>query len=575
MKRLSIALLTALALAGCGGGGSSGSGAAPNPAGRIPAAMSLSLGAATAVGGLTVFALTVSAADSSGSPIVGTFASPITLTTSNPTDTGFSSSATGSPRAGFADVSSSTQPVYFVYDGATLATAVTITESSPTVAQRTFGFQSTSQTTSAAIASLSLAANGAIPLSGSAGSFTLTAAAYSSTGALITGTYPTPIVLTTNDSTDLTLSIAGGTPASSISITSPAQIVVVSYDGLAVPSGTNISASASGASTVSIPFVPSSATAGGSSVASIALAQVGALPNAGTAGQFALVLTASNASGGAISGTYPQPIVVSSNDSKDLTFSTVAAGPFAASVSVPNSSTVVYVAYDGLTIPANTKFSASAGAVVGTLAFNPAATVTAAPYVATLYITTAGAPPEQGTVANPIYGSQPIYMSAYDQFTTPLVGPPLTGTYPTAIRMTVNNVTDLQLTIGSYSAATQCELLSPGTPCPNVAQEVINGSGQAIFADYVDAGPVIAGTPPTGGGALEAPHPDISITTDILPGAPNNPNNPPCAVIQFPLSGAGSTTYVCQDPNPTAAKLSRKSAAKTWQLVPITASKNR
>jgi hypothetical protein len=565
---IAIALVTALAFAGCSGGGSGGS-TAPNPAGRVPASMSLSIGTGTSVGGLSVFTLSVSAADSSGAAITGTFASPITLTTSDATDTGFSSSATGSQRVASIAVSSSTQPVYFVYDGATLTTAVTITESDPTVAERTFSFQpAPGGTTSAAIASLSLAANGAIPLSGSAGSFTLTLAAYSSTGALISSTYATPIVLTTNDSTDLTLSIAGGTPASSISVTSPSQIVLVSYDGAVVPSGTLISASTSGASTVSIPFVPSSATSGASSaVASIALAQVGALPNQGTAGQFALVITASNGAGGVISGTYPQPIVVSSNDSTDLTFSTVAAGPFTASVSVPNSSTVVYVAYDGLNIPAETKFSASSGATVGTLTFNPAAsTVATAPYIKTLYVTTAGAPPEQGTPSNPIYGAQPIYMSAYDQ-----TGAALTGTYPNVIRMSINNATDLQLTIGTYVAATRCEILPPTTPlCPNIGQEVINGSGQAIFADYVDAGPVVAGQALPGGGALQAPQPDISITTDLLP-PPVGSNNPPCAVIQFPLSGFGSTEFACQAPNPGAVTISRKSAAKTWRLVPIAA----
>lgn len=535
MNRLTIALFTALALAGCsGGGGGVAVPTAPTSAVHATASVSLSLGSATAVGATTVYPLTIKATDSSGAAISGPYLNAISLSTSDGTQTGFSSSSSGSNPSPTVSVASSTQAVFFVYNGSALTTAVTVTATSPTASPSAFIFQpgTAGGGGTAVVSSLSIVANGAVPIIGSSGAFTLTVSAYDASGQVITGTYPVPLTVSTNDSKDLSISVSGGSPSASVTVTSSSQIVVANYDGAVVPGGTVFSVAAAGAPTATTAFSPGGGSGSVASIASIVLTQVGSIPNVGTAGQFALTLNAFDVNGATISGTYLQSIVVSSNDSTDLKMATSPNGPFTASISVSNSSTVVYVAYDGAAVPATTSFSANSGTVQGNLAFNPFVTSSTAPYVNTVYVTTAGAAPQMGTPSNPVYGSQPLYVTANDQF-----GNLITGSYPSKISVTINNATDLDVSLDSYVVATRCEANPPTIPCVNNAAIVLNNAGQVAFANYVDAGPGPFATT-GGGGALEAPNPDISVTV----------NGGLCATIVFPVSSAGAGPFTCQTP---------------------------
>ncbi len=559
MIRRFCVLLVALGLAGCSGSGSAPP-STPAPS-NVPASISLALSSPVALSVGQSYALTVSAYNAAGTLISGSYANPVTLTTSDPTDSGFSSTVTGSGAASSVTVSSSLQSVFFYYDGASLKSPITVTTAATNVSAKGYVFTPSSSsggsttTTSATIATLSVGPNGALPQVGSAGSFTLTVAGYTSSGSLVTGTYATPIVLTSTDSTDLTFSVNGAAASATASIPSSSAIVVVNYDGATVPSGTTISVAASGATGASFVFHPTPAgSSTTSSIAKLTLAEVGATPNQGTPGQFALAVTASDSSGNPISGTYPSPVVVTTNDSTDLQLATSSGGPFTPSVSVSNSSTVIYVSYSGGDVPQSTEFAANtSGSVMGMLAFNPAVNTTQSLYIKTLYITTSGAPPDTNS-----YGSQPIYINAYDQN-----GNIFNGTYPSPVRATLNNATELDLSVGSYVAALDCEAGSPPpNPCPNVAAQVVNNSGQVIFGNY----------------AMQyATYPSqVSISTSGVS----------CAAISFPLTGAatsgtgpatapsGSSQYVCQNPNPAPTPTASPAASErggrgSTYLVPI------
>lgn len=557
-------LAAMLGFVACSGGGGSSPTATPST-GPSQAAISVALGNEEALGSGYSYEVLVTLTNAAGQVITGPYPSAVTLTTSDTTDTGFSATASGENIASSVSITSSTQPVFFVYDGAKLSSAVSISAASSSAPSAQYTFTATgvsggttTSTTSTTVASLSIAPNGALPQSGTAGSFTLTVAGYSSTGALVTGTYANPIVLTSNDTADLTFSVNGGAASTTATVSASGAIVVVNYDGATVPGSTTINASASGVPTVSIPFAPTSPTAtAATSISSISLAQIGAAPNEGTAGQFALTITAS-ANGSPISGQYPTGIVVSSNDSTVLGLSTSSGGPFTPSVTVNNSSTLVYVQYSGATVPQSTEFAANAGSVQGVLPFNPESTQTQATRIQTLYISTSGAPPTTDS-----YGSQPIYIEAFDQN-----GNVINGTYPSAVDLTINNATELDLSLGAYTPATDCSPAANINPCPNVAAVVVNGSGQVTFGDYAP---------------LYSTYPSqVSVSTTGIE----------CAAINFPLAttastsqsaspapaSTGSTPFTCQLNNPAPTPSPDASATSSavhrkahWKLVPAAA----
>lgn len=534
-----LALLIVLGMTACsGGGGSTGSvPATKSSTAAATASVSLSLGSALTSGAATVYPVVLKAIDSTGATITGTYLNPITLATSDGTNTGFSANSAGSsPTATFV-VTSSSQVVYFVYDGAVLTSPVTVSASVATAATNSFTFQpgTAGSTSPAAIAisSVSIAANGAPSIVGTSGSFSLTVSAYDSKGALITGTYPAPLLVTTNDSKDLTISVIGGASGGNVTLTSSTQVVVVSYDGAVVPSGTGFSVSTAGAATATALFVPSASSTISVQpvVASITLAPVGPAQIQGSPSEFVLAVTGYDSTLNPISGFYAQPIVVTSNDSTDLQFATAAGGPFSSSISVPSSSTVVYVTYDGASVPSTTAFIASSGSVQTSAIFAPATRTNTSTYIKTLYVSTAGAAPVAAA------GSQPVYIQAVDQN-----GAIFNGAYPSAISVTLNKNTDLDLAIGQYVPAIACD---PTASCSNNAAVVVNNSGQVVFANYIAA-------------ALVAPTSSISVTTAGIV----------CNAIPFPL--VSSTVAVCQA-TIAPQSVSQASAAR---LIPISSTQH-
>jgi hypothetical protein len=546
VKRLVAALVVALAVAGCSGGGG---GPAPGPT-QAPAASgaTLAIGPASQEGKLVVAPLLVTVTGPNGSAITGPFSSPVTLTTSNAAHTGFSDTLAAATVTPSFNVSSSTQPVFFVYDGAPLTTPVTVSVAVANVPAVTYAFtpsavptpSSSASATPSAIKTLTIAENGAAPQIGSAGSFTLTVAAYDSNGTLITGTYLNPIVVTTNDTSDLVLaSSSGNGSGGSATLTAGSQFVVVTYDGKPIPPGTTFSATALGVVSASTAFAPSAASSSKSaSIKTISLSAVGPAPAQGEASQFSVNIVANDQNGNPISGAYPAPISISSSDAKDITFATTSAGPFASTVAIANSSTVVYANYDGAAVPQNAQIVGSAGDVAGTLAFTPAPLATTTLYIAKLTISTGGAAPQANAS-----GAQPVYIAAFDQN-----GAPINGTYPEPVSISLNNNLEVGLSLGSYVAAVDCSASSSN--CPNNAVVVVNSAGQTAFADYTSN--------------WQNYMSQLSITAA---GSGADPGVV-CHAINFPLaqpSMAGSSPYTCQS-QATTSKV-RRPAATSLKLI--------
>jgi len=522
-------LIVALAVAGCSGSSSSSpSVGTPTAKGTgAIAALSIQLSGTPTTGTKAVFPLTVQAVSSSNATISGTYASAVSVTSTDSTDLSFSFSATGSPSYATVSVTSSTQNVYVVYDGAALPAGVTISASTTTANPASIDVTEPSSSSSATpqtgttINSLSIAANGAASVVGTAGSFTLTVAAYNSTDQLITGTYATPLTVTTNDSADLSLSTTSGGSGASVTLTSSTQLVIVTYDGKTVPAGTEFTVSAPGVTSQSAVFSPNGATGTSAAAATLKITEVGAPPIQGSTGEFALNVTAFDATGNPISGTYSASILVTTNDSADLTMATTQAGPFTAGVTLSNSSTPIFVEYDGGAVPTNAQFVATAaGATQGTLAFAAEVQPTAAtPYIASLYVTGAGESP----VSTP-GGAVPVFITARDQFNDVI-----TGTYPSPIGVSLNDACDESLSIGGSTTVTPCE--DNSGDITNVAAIVVNSASQVVFVSY------------SGNAALPASNPAsvansaVSVTTSGLE----------CNAALFPSNGLGT----CQVTLPT------------------------
>ncbi len=485
--------------------------------------LSVSTNAAPQQGSAGTFPLNVSAMSGSGT-LMGTYPSSIVLTTNDGSDITFS--VGGASATSTATITSSMQSVVVNYDGNALPSNTTITASAGSVSfPYPFPVAVNAVPTPSPITGVTVMQAGPTPQIGTPASVPLTVTAETSgSTAPLTGTYASPILLTTNDSSDIGFSVNGGASSSSASITSSSQTVVVSYDGAALPSGTSIYATTAGVGESS-PFTAMAAST--TKVASVTLTQVGALPSGETAAEFGINVNAVDSGGNPISGTYTTPVVITSNDTSQLGLSTSYNGPFAASASVPNSSTVVYVQYNGGEVPSGTYLQA---ANVKSSTFTFSTTSSQALFIQTLYVTTSGAPPDTNS-----YGSVPISISAFDQN-----GNPINGTYPSPIDVTINNATELSLSLGSYSPAVDCSAANPNdpSPCPNVAAVVLNASGQTIFGDY----------------AINYANSESQISVSI--------SGSTCASVSFPApvppsstnpasTPTGSTPFTCQAPNPT------------------------
>jgi hypothetical protein len=304
------------------------------------------------------------------------------------------------------------------------------------------------------------------------------------------------LTVTTNDSSDLQLSIAGGSSGSAVTLTSASQLVLVTYDGKTVPTGTTFTVSAPGVASASAAFTPAGATTGsGASIASITVSQVGAPPILGTAGEFALNVTALSSSAAPINGTYATPILITTNDSKDISLATSAAGPFGSSVTLTTSGTPVLVEYDGGSVPNDTQFAATAGSVSGTLAFNPQPTSTT-PYIDKLYVSGSGVSPN-GSEG----GAIPIFVTAYDQN-----GNVISGTYPSPVGVTLTDACDEGISLNASVNITPC--LANGGVIVNPAALTINSASQVLFLSY-DC--LAAGGSDCGGGTPTPSY--VSVTT--------------------------------------------------------------
>ncbi|MBD5654480.1 MAG: hypothetical protein IAI50_04790 [Candidatus Eremiobacteraeota bacterium] len=369
---------------------------------------------------------------------------------------------------------------------------------------------------------MTLAQNGAAPTVGLAGTFTLTATEYDATGKLLSGTYPQPIVVTTNDTTDLTLSAipSTGTSGGSVTIPNSQTVVLVSYDGLAVRSGTQFAASANALTSVTAGFTPVKQAVTVSPISTFVIGQSGATPHFGSPGQFALSISAYDASGNPITGSYATPIVLTTNDGTDLQLSTVQNAPGSASVTVPNAQTTVFVSYDGSVVPNGTVFSAFAGTASSTLAFTPTNPASPPQVISKLSITRNGAGPVLGQL-----GVFPVFVTAYDENNIAIY-----GTLPNAVNVTINESCDMSLSLGGSGSVEPCIVNGQPVAVDNIGAQIINNANQVVFLNYDGIRPVPAGT-------------DISATTlaNI------------CSVISFPAN----TAQKCPAPVPNSSRIRR------------------
>ncbi len=320
---------------------------------------------------------------------------------------------------------------------------------------------------------VTLGESGAMPVQGLAGTFVLSLAEYGANKQLISGAYAAPVTLTTNDSGDLSFAVTdpnGSSVASgsSATIVDSTASIVVTYSGNAVPAGTQISASSSGLATTTLAFTPVVGGGASAGVASITIAQIGATPVQGSAGQFALAVTALDATGAPISGTYATPISVTTNDVTDVALATTPGGPGASGVVVPNSQTPVFVTYSGNHTPNGTQFGATNGAVSATLPFTTT-TPGQLTSIAKITITRVGSAPLANTP-----GASPFYISAYDANGT-LLG----GTLPSAVSVTLNDNCDSSLSVGGPSSVQDCQT----SPFSNVSIVTINNPSQVVYLD--------------------------------------------------------------------------------------------
>jgi hypothetical protein len=322
---------------------------------------------------------------------------------------------------------------------------------------------------------LTLGQSGAMPTQGLPGTFVLSLAEYAANKTLVKGAYGAPITVTTNDSADLTFTVTDPSGASvgngsSATIADSTASVVVTYSGNAVPAGTQISASASGVATTTLPFSPVTGSGTSANVASLTISEIGAVPVQGSAGQFALAVTALDPSGAPISGTYATPIVVTTNDVTDIGLSTVLGAAPSASVTLPNSQTPVFVTYSGNRPPNGAEFSATAGSLSASVPF-ATTSATQLTTISKLYLTRVGANPLSNSP-----GASAVYVYAYDQSGT-LLG----GTLPSAVTVTINSDCDLGLSIGGPIVVTDyCGMLLTLNP----TAVTINNSNQVVYVNY-------------------------------------------------------------------------------------------
>jgi hypothetical protein len=249
-----------------------------------------------------------------------------------------------------------------------------------------------------------------IPSLGTTGSFTLAVSAFTSSGAAITGSVNPVITLSTSDSSDLTLS--------QTTVSTGTANVVVTYDGKALPSGTTISASA-GTVTTNLTIVSGATPTPVAAIKTLAVQELTPVPDLGTAGIFVITVNAVDVNGNAITGAYPSPVTLSTNDSNDLTLSTSTVSAGGANVTVT---------YNGKALPGNTVISASSGGISTSLAV----TSTAAPQsqISSIALTPQG--PGNLTVGST--GSFALAVTVNDAN-----GNPISGTYPAPLTLTVND----------------------------------------------------------------------------------------------------------------------------------------
>jgi hypothetical protein len=363
--------LCALA-AGCSGGGyvgSPGSGVVASPGATAtptaPAGAQLTLGQSGAMptqGLAGTFVLSLAEYDANKHLVTGTYLAPVTLTTNDGGDLSFTvtdptgASTTSGASATITDSSAS---IIVNYDGNAVPKSTQISATSGNLGAA-LNFSPTSMGGSggsAAVAKITIAQNGATPVEGSPGQFILSLTAYDSTNTPITGTYAAPIILTTNDATDLELATApGGGGAGSIAISNSQTPVFVTYTGNYVPAGTEFTAT-SGTTTASLAFTTPTVR-GLTTIAALYLTRNGALPVAGTPGASPVYVTAYDQNGRLIAGTLPSPVTVSLNNECPLSLSVGGSSVVSsncqnvAGVIINNTDQIVYVNY-GTNFPTN------------------------------------------------------------------------------------------------------------------------------------------------------------------------------------------------------------------------------
>jgi hypothetical protein len=280
---------------------------------------------------------------------------------------------------------------------------------------------------------------------------------------------------------------------------------------------------------------PSTSTAKPGTVAAIKLSLATSL-TAGSQSVVRLTVQAINSSGALLTAAYASGVTIVSTDPNDVELSLSASGANPApTVTITSATQLVYLVYDGNTLPAGSSLTAAtttASAADLSLTPSGSSTASAAPtsepapvstsFLETLYVTGSGASP-----VNTAGGSIPIFIIAEDQN-----GNDITGTFPSPIGVSLTNGCDESLSIGGSGTVTACE--DTGGVTSNITAIVVTSASQVVFVNYTGSA-----------AASSSRQSDISISTSSViagpspaPGASAAPTKVSifCDAITFPYN---------------------------------------
>lgn len=292
----------------------------------------------------------------------------------------------------------------------------------------------------ASIFKLSLKQLGGAPIQGTPGTFQVLVSAYNPSGALIDGTYSTPVTLTTTDSADLVFSGATGNSAIVTQANSP---VTVSYDGKPLPAGAAINAVSN---TIQAQALNVTGNGGGTQqiLSGFSLVPSGGALTLGFSGSLNLVLLQYDQNGALITGNYSSPITLSTNDNTDLNLS---------ATSFTSSNQVIIVSYNGMPLSNATLTGTGPGNITSAVTVVSSASTLPSQFTA-LSLSTQGA----AAIKDGSAGSATIQVTAYQNGTQAI-----TGTYPSSVFLSSSNTAAVGFAASGSSTGQPTYTLSNGS----------------------------------------------------------------------------------------------------------------